>query len=178
MCQSPARSSGTKPTNVLESTLKPSWKAFGETLGRPVLTHFMKAPPLLVTLVALLAGACRSGPAPDNSVSLAQAKEYFARIRPGMTLEEVRQAVPHVSERVLMLNHGGLDYLLELSHEYRVVLRVSHSGKHGPSDYEQNHLDLHSQQAVLGDYGHNLINAAPSLQGPKGRIILRSDQPW
>ena|ERR1051326_4776812 len=132
----------------------------------------MKSLLLIVPVIGLLTAACNSGPARDNSVSLAQAKEYFARIRLGMTLEDVRRVVPHVSECVSMFNHGGLDYLLELSQEYHIGLRVSHSGKHGPSEYEQQDLDLHSQQEVLGHYGHNLINAPPFLQDRKGRTII------
>jgi hypothetical protein len=144
----------------------------------PVLTHLMNAVLLLTPVFGLLTVACNSGPARDNSVSLVQAKEYLARIRPEMTLEDVRRAVPHVSERVDMFNHGGLDYLLELSREYHIGLRVSHSGKHGPSDYEQNDLDLHSQQEVTDHYGHNLINAPPFLQDRTGRTILSSYQSW
>ena len=136
----------------------------------------MKTSLLLTLLLGLLPAACYSENAPVDSVSVDKAKEYFARIRPGMTFGDVRKSVPHIREYALMLNYAGLDYCLELSDEYHVLVRVSHSGKHGPSEDERR-LFLRGGQKLIDHYDKNLMFASPSLQDRKGHTISKGYQP-
>ena len=108
----------------------------------------------------------------SNLLSRRDAEKTIELIQPGMTLQDVRYAIPQRTEDIVLVTHGGLILAFRLSQRYEILLRLAHPPEGRPDD----HL-ISNHAAYTRLYEHSRVNYSPTLC-EDGKVISKPGGPW
>jgi len=104
--------------------------------------------------------SCHTLDTEKRPLSKQEAEHLAARIHPGMTLREILSEVPHTDVLMVMATHGGWQYDMTVSPDYRISVRVARPP-----------VDTSPQDSV--------INLCPALfDMGTGKWITPNSEPW